>query len=161
MLFRSDTLIIMGGQALPITNLDNGILSDDELLSNIKEIEPTIRMINRRNRFRLFSLLPLGQNQLNIFFQSRSDDGKKIEIPSYIASLNSIFSQVDLKAANIFFARKPRDEERALLCHEFKKIKGNLLKNGEKTFKNREKLNFDGKKLMFKDNIVRDRKSVV
>ncbi len=152
---ESDTLIIMGGQALPITNLDNGILSDDELLSNIKEIEPTIRMINRRNRFRLFSLLPLGQNQLYIFFQSRSDDGKKIEIPSYIASLNNIFSQVDLKVSSVFFARKPRDEERALLCHEFKKIKGNLLKNGEKTFKNREKLNFDGKKLMFKDNIVR------
>ncbi len=110
-----DSLIIMGGESLPISSLDNGLLSDEEMNLNIKEISPTIKMINRRNRFRIFSLLTIAKNSLTIFYQFFSDDGKKNELPSYISSLCSIFDVMEIKAGHIFFDKSPLTAARAKL----------------------------------------------
>ena len=155
---QSKVLIIMGGQSLPISSNDNGLFSDEDILMNIKEIQPTIRMINRRNRFKLFSLLSLADSQLFIFYQLFSEEGKKNELPSYIAFLNNIFSMLSLKASNVFFAKNPKTLEHAYLCanlKEIKKISEKTQENDEFSFKNREKLEFSPEKLMFKDDLVK------
>ncbi len=151
-------LIILGGQSLPIISLDNGLLSDEEMKVSIKEIEPTIRMINRRNRFKIFSLLAVAKENLTIFYQIMSEEGKKNQLPSYIQSLNDIFSQIDIKASHLFFARFFKDKERALLSADYskrKKIDEKIAKKQQNSIKNREILSFEPQKLMFKDNKVK------
>ncbi len=155
---EGNIFIMMGAQALPITSLDNGLLSDEEMNISIKEIEPTIRMINRRNRFKVFSLLPLAKKRLFIFYQMMSDEGKRNQIPSFIASLNDIFTQIDIKASHVFFSLNPKSEERALLSADYSKkgkIDENYAKKQQNLIKNRELLQFMPQKLMFKDNIVK------
>lgn len=91
-------VFILGGQDLPCQVSEGGLLSDDELKENVKkEISPSLRMINRRNRFKLFSLLATAQERLILTYQTLNDEGKKNEIPSYMASLNEIFSQREEK----------------------------------------------------------------
>lgn len=101
---NSKIMIILGGQDLPLINSDNGILSDEELKVkfNNKIIEPTIRMINRRNRFKLFNLLSQVDKKLLIFYHAINEEGKKNEIPAYIDSLNNIFDVHPIKASLIF-----------------------------------------------------------
>ena len=104
----SKIVILMGGHELPITSQDNGLLTDEELYQNFdtKVIEPTIRMINRRNRFKIFELLSKAQDRLIITYQVLSDDGKKNEIPTFISSLNEIFMTEAVKASDAFYDKK-------------------------------------------------------
>ncbi len=104
-------LILLGSQSLPAISADNGLLNDDDLQLNYinKKIEPSIRMINRRNRFRLFNLLTLSSDRLILFYQPLNEEGKKNELPAFIDSLNKIFSQIELKTEDVFsvnFARE-------------------------------------------------------
>lgn len=85
-------LFILGAQDLPVVAGEGGLLSDEELKENTqKEISPTIRMINRRNRFKLFTLLSTANEKLVLTYQMLNDEGKKNELPAYISSLNQIF----------------------------------------------------------------------
>ena len=120
---EADTLFVMGGQSLPAVAGDNGILCDEDLGANFSDsvIEPTIKMINRRNRFKLFSLLTLGKEHLIITYQFLNEEGKKNELPSYITSLNNIFCQIELRAGNIFFNRNSDDKEIVLLSSDIAK----------------------------------------
>lgn len=123
---ESKYLIILDGENLPIVSTDNGLLSDDDLKLNFKNpIEPTIRMLNRRYRFKLFSLLSLAKGRLIIFTKRINDEGKKVEMPSYIKNLNDIFSQQEIKAGEVFFSRNSNDLKITLLSSP-------LLKKGEK-----------------------------
>ncbi len=156
--YECESLIIIGGQALPVTSLDNGLLSDEEMKVSVKEIEPTIRMINRRNRFKIFSLLPLAKKRLFVFYQMMSEEGKKNQVPTYISSMNEIFGQIEIKASHIFFASFPQSRERALISADYSKkgkVSQNLAKKQQNDVKNRKLLSFQPQKLMFKDNIVR------
>lgn len=120
-----NTLFVLGAQSLPAVSGDNGLLSDEDLSVNYSVIEPTIKMINRRNRFKLFSLLTLGKENLILTYQFLNEEGKKNELPSYISSLNSIFSQIELRCGNIFFNNKSEDLQIALLSSQlaFKEFK--------------------------------------
>lgn len=98
-----DNLFIVGGEELPLISGDNGLVSDDDIysakLSN--KIEPTIRMINRRNRFKLFSLLSVAKSSLYVGYLNVNSDGKKNEMPSYIEDLLSIFGNNSVSARTI------------------------------------------------------------
>ncbi len=108
-------LIVLGGEKLPITQNDNALLSDEDLgVHEGNPIEPTIRMINRRNRFKLFSLLPLAKERLFMFAKGLDDDGKKQELPIYIKNLNDIFGVQEIRASDVFFATEG-DEKIMLL----------------------------------------------
>lgn len=98
-LLDNKVIFIVGGEKLPVVSADNGFLSDDEMLANFndKQIQPTIRMINRRNRFKLFNLLTKAKNKLIISYQAMNDEGKKNELPSYITSLNKIFGMQSIE----------------------------------------------------------------
>ena len=103
-LLDSRVILILGGEKLPVINTDNGFLSDEELSLNFndKQIQPTIRMINRRNRFKLFNLLTKAREKLIITYQVLNEEGKKNELPSYIASLNEIFDVAPIKMVEQF-----------------------------------------------------------
>lgn len=103
-LLDNKVVFIVGSENLPIVSTDNGFLSDEELELNFedKEIQPTIRMINRRNRFKLFNLLTKAQEKLIVSYQAVSDEGKKNEMPSFITSLNNIFNVGPMKMCEQF-----------------------------------------------------------
>jgi len=63
---------------LPKQKLDNGILSDDELLRlpNSKYLTPTIAMLNSRKTFKLFELTLKYLAELNISYVTSGSDGK-------------------------------------------------------------------------------------
>lgn len=97
-------LIILGCQGLPKVSGDSGILNDHDISLNYinKKIEPTIRMINRRNRFKIFNLLSLPTERLVCFTRAFDDEGKKVEQPAFVDSLNKIFSQNTIRAEDVF-----------------------------------------------------------
>ena len=142
-------LYILGGQALPASSKDNGLLSDDDIGRFVHEIEPTIKMINRRARFKLFNLLTLAEDGIIITYQNLSEDGKKNSLPAYITSLNDIFSIFPVRASNVFFVSDSNNLQLALLSAEKDK------KEFDYTFDTREKLKIDAKNLYFPTNEIK------
>ena len=143
-------LCILGGENLPVAVGDNGLLSDDEMKLNFADqvIEPSIRMINRRNRFKLFNLLSLAEKGLFIFYQLINEEGKKNELPSYIKNLNEIFAQMPLSCGSVFYGNKANDEDLSLLsCDiEEKEVDFDYLSR-QKALENAEELMLNGGKL--------------
>ena len=121
-LLDSKVLIILGSQSLPIMASDNGLLSDDDIKLNFadKKIEPTIRMINRRNRFKLFNLLTLAKDKLILTYQVTNDEGKKTELPAFITSLNNIFDAISIKLSSfsLFNANSVSEVKLAIGCRK-------------------------------------------
>lgn len=109
---ESKLLFVLGGQELPVTIKDDGLVSDDDISSVhfIREIEPSIKMLNRRNRFKLFNLLTLAQDRLFLTFLSSNDDGKRIEIPNYLNCLCDIFNSKPVRANYLFAADDDHDQ---------------------------------------------------
>lgn len=119
---ESDFLLVLNGESLPVVSNDNGLLTDEELNIDMSNpIEPTIKMINRRNRFKFFSLLPLAKKQLIVFARRIDDEGKKQENPTYIKNLCDIFGQREINAGRVFFSNKIKDNEQLLLSAPYKK----------------------------------------
>ncbi|MEG1499954.1 MAG: PD-(D/E)XK nuclease family protein, partial [Clostridia bacterium] len=100
-------LFVLGANSdvLPKTNFDNGVISDRDIeaVADRAVLEPSIKMINFRNRFKLLNLLCLGENKLFVSFQSENSDGKA-RMPSQIV--------IDLRA--MFFEK---EGEILPICH--------------------------------------------
>lgn len=96
--------VLGGGESLPRVQQDNGLVSDYEISSVnfIRELEPSIRMLNRRNRFKLFNLLLLAKDNLFVTYRTVNDDGKKVETPNFIESLCNIFNVKPKRASSYF-----------------------------------------------------------
>lgn len=105
LLGRCKVLIVLGCQSLPQVSGDNALLSDHDISLNFvdKKIQPTIRMINRRNRFKLFNLLSLPTDKLILFYNAVNDEGKKNDQPVFVHSCNSLFDAQTLPAYDVFF----------------------------------------------------------
>lgn len=144
-------LVVLGGEELPVVSGDNGLLSDEDLGANgiDKEIEPTIRMINRRNRFKLFNLLTLAVDRLFVFYQLTNSEGKRNELPAYVKCLNEMFSQSPLNVKGVFFAVSPDNEEWALLASGLKEKVCNF------DHLSREDKIADAQQLMLKNNKIK------
>ncbi|MBQ7467071.1 MAG: PD-(D/E)XK nuclease family protein [Clostridia bacterium] len=74
---------------------DLGLISDTEIVSlegiNEKKIEPTIRTINRRERFAVYELLQLPKESLTISFADRLFGGEEAKMSSLVQSISSLF----------------------------------------------------------------------
>ena len=142
------TLILMGAQSLPAVSGDNGLLSDEDLEANYFDsiIEPTIKMINRRNRFKLFSLLTLGEESLILTYQLLNEEGKKNELPSYVTSLNSIFNQIESRSGSVFFNKNSDNLEIALLSSSIYKDKQKVVEKNKLSTERARALMFAGDK---------------
>ena len=129
---------------MPLCKSDIGILSDKEInqFKNI-DVNPSVRTLNRRNRFRLFNILCLAKSNLVMTYlinskESASElivsikknflkDGKTIETASDFFN-NIIYKETDrrFKAASKFNVRKVRQRvQTEKICN----IKSSLYSN--------------------------------
>jgi len=89
--------VVLGANcgAIPSLVADTGLISDTDLLKlNLnKKIEPSIKMINRRNRFKLFNNLLLAQDKIIISYASVDEDGNAQDKAVFVDMLLNIFGQ--------------------------------------------------------------------
>ncbi|MBP3431897.1 MAG: PD-(D/E)XK nuclease family protein [Clostridia bacterium] len=119
-----DTLFVLGAtaRALPRQQGDTGII-DDEEIKKLKldfALEPEIRVLNRRNRLKLFELLQHWTTKL-IVCQPISEDGRPLPRADFVNDLISLFGKnvVHTTAYEDFnLAGHSKDEEfeRLLFC---------------------------------------------
>ncbi len=88
-------IFVLGANAgkLPQNSNDNGLLTDGEIegscFNNI--LRPTIKMVNKRNRFKLFSILAQAQDKLILSYLDFNEDDQKQEKAYFVSSLMEIF----------------------------------------------------------------------
>lgn len=108
-------LFVVGANAslMPKITNDDSIFSDDdiELAGFKKAIEPSIKMINRRARFKIFSLLSSWKERLYLSYSISDSDGKPIAKSMIASSIIDMFNKHDkiIRSANLQLG------ERALL----------------------------------------------
>lgn len=79
----------------PRREQDLGLIQDGEISSiegiSEKKIEPTIKTINRRERFKIYELLQLPTNKLVISFSERSYKGEEVKMSAIMQSISGLF----------------------------------------------------------------------
>lgn len=134
----SKVLFILGATAslLPRTEKDNGILTDEELarLNYLKRIEPEIRVINRRNRLKLFEVLGHAEKMLYVI----TPLGNGAKKAGFVEDLIKVFGKVDFFETLTLFNRADLTEENKIRLLSFhlanevvaeenlRKLEGNL-----------------------------------
>ncbi len=165
--------VLGGGEVLPRTLQDNGLVSDNEIdsVNFIRPLQPSIKMLNRRNRFKLFNLLLLAKDRLFVTFRSCNDEGKKTEVPSFIENLSKIFNESPKPASTYFRSLNYQNDDNFIYGLGSKKLAIKELAGGGKSkvinnrqmsslskalkfdlsslWLNREKINVDSQKLFF------------
>lgn len=103
-----ESLFIVGASqgTIPVQIKDYSILSDNDIESmaeNIK-IDPTIKMINKRNKFKLYQDITLAKNNIFVSYSSTAL-GEKTEPSSFINELKKIFikKSKEIFTINSFF----------------------------------------------------------
>jgi len=96
---RAKHLFVIGAKEgeLPIVNSDCGLITDREIdkLSSSYKIEPSIKTINQRERFKLFNLLTIPTDSLHISY-SKGLDEKTFEA-GFVKQLRNMFYIVTAK----------------------------------------------------------------
>ena len=92
---KSKYIFVLGANAgkLPQNSNDDGLLSDAEIEGScFKQIlEPTIKMVNKRNRFKLFSALCEAEERLVVSYLNFNEEGQKQEKAYFVNSVMSAF----------------------------------------------------------------------
>lgn len=101
---RKKFLFLLGGEKLPKIIEDSSLLSDKDIENPIykKVVQPTSKMINRRNRFKLFNLLSLNWEEMYLSYLCIGEDGKPTAKPAYIEQIANLFKLKILNASHIF-----------------------------------------------------------
>lgn len=99
-----DTLFVLGATAnsLPKTQNDVGIIDDGDI-TKLKLnflLEPEIKVLNRRNRLKLFECLQHAESHL-IVCCPLVDEGKQSQLPSFVLDLRDIFGMNILQTASL------------------------------------------------------------
>ncbi len=83
----------------PRREQDLGLIQDEDIgaIEGIseKKIEPTIRTINRRERYKVFQLLLLAKNKLVLSFSEKADNGEEEKMSALVLSLMELFLNED------------------------------------------------------------------
>ncbi|MDD4686429.1 MAG: hypothetical protein PHI76_04065, partial [Clostridia bacterium] len=92
----ADYLFVLGANESVIPRFlgDTGIMNDDAIknLAGYVEINPTVRMINRRNRFKIFNLLLTANKKVFISYSLMSNSRDKLLPSGFVSGLQKIFS---------------------------------------------------------------------
>ncbi len=87
-------LFVLGANqdVLPTTIKDLGLISDKEIdfLSKKLKISPTVKMINRRNRFKLFDILSDAKQNLFVYYRLTDEDGQKMLPSKFVSDILSL-----------------------------------------------------------------------
>lgn len=103
--YKAKDLYIIGATdgVFPKRELDLGLISDNEIASlegiNQKKIEPTIKTINRRERFSAYELLQVPSDNLIISFSDHLVSGEESKMSSMVQLLSALF--IDEEGNNI------------------------------------------------------------
>ena len=88
-------LFVLGANQdlVPSVLNDCGVISDKEIedIKNVVSITPTIAMINRRRRFKVYDLLTNFNNALYVSYVNQNSDGGKAFASNFISSLLKMF----------------------------------------------------------------------
>ena len=97
-------LFVLGANAgeLPVQNGDDGLFSDNEINSCCfcGILEPTIKMVNKRNRFKLFSILSQAEKSIVVSYVNFDEDGQKQERAFVVNNLMEIFNLSEKEIIN-------------------------------------------------------------
>lgn len=92
---NKDVLFVLGANEgkCPFYSVDCGIISDGDIkeLKKVFAVEPSIKMINRRNRFKVFQNFSKAKNNLFVSFVSTGEDGKKSLPSSFATGMLNVF----------------------------------------------------------------------
>jgi ATP-dependent helicase/DNAse subunit B len=119
-LYGIKNLYIMGASegSFPKREQDLGLIQDGEINSlegiSEKKIEPTIKTINRRERFRIYELLQLATNKLTISFSERTSKGEETKMSSLMQTIASLFyddENEELKIEKVFNAYGDNEQD--------------------------------------------------
>lgn len=91
---RRKVMFVLGANqnSLPVTLSDLGIISDRDIFSLYElEINPTVAMINRRNRYKLYDILSKAETKLIISYTNTTSDGKNAFVANFAQLLKTAF----------------------------------------------------------------------
>ncbi|MDD4816002.1 MAG: PD-(D/E)XK nuclease family protein [Clostridia bacterium] len=118
-----DYLFVLGANEnlLPIYLKDNGIIGDDviEKISTKIELTPTVKMINRRNRFKVFNTLQSAKKHLYVSYSFSESDGQKSIASEFVKNLLEIFGEKNLKTAGNESLIKSVYEDKNVIAQNF------------------------------------------
>jgi len=99
----------------PKREQDLGLIQDSEIVSlegvSEKKIEPTIKTINRRERFKIYEMLQVPTNKLTISFSERIVTGEEVKMSSLMQSIASLFINNDGSEFLIERIQNPYEED--------------------------------------------------
>lgn len=102
---ESEILFVVGANAgaMPKITMDNSIFADEELqrAGFIRSVEPTVKTINRRARFKVFSLLSSWKKRLYITYALSGEDDKPISPSMIVGELAALFNKEGKIITNI------------------------------------------------------------
>ena len=97
-----DRLFVLGASAdeLPSVMSDAGLFSDRDIskLKDSFDLEPTIKMMNRRARFKLFGTMLLGKEELSLLYVSVKE-GKRVIESQIVTDVENMFGVKRLKTS--------------------------------------------------------------
>lgn len=72
---------------------DSGLIDDGEIQSEtiLAKLEPTTKIINKRNKFKLFEMLTLPSVKCNVFYSNFNADGKPLPHCDFVDELKLLF----------------------------------------------------------------------
>lgn len=90
-------MLCMNEGITPITLLDTGLISDKEITSEtIKaKLEPTIKIINKRNKFKTFEILLSAQQKCFLSYHSHSAENQQLQESDFISELKHLYSNIE------------------------------------------------------------------
>ena len=95
-------LFVLGANQdiLPISIKDSNLILDNEIESMPKSIRitPTAKMINKRNKFKLFDLLSDAKKQLCVYYSLTDDEGQKLMPSRFVTDMLKINAKKFTKA---------------------------------------------------------------
>ncbi|MDD4110354.1 MAG: PD-(D/E)XK nuclease family protein [Clostridia bacterium] len=110
-----ESLFIVGASqgTLPVQMKDYSILSDNDIekLAEKVKIDPTIKMINKRNKFKIYQDITLAKSDIFVSYSSTAL-GEKTEPASLINELKKIFTkdEKEISTINSFFEEIAKED---------------------------------------------------
>ena len=101
---KTKYVFILGANqdVVPSITKDLGLVPDKDIdkLSTKINIAPTVKMINKRNKFKVFDILTNAQEELNITYRIADEDGKKMLCSQFVDNIIKINSGNNLCSQN-------------------------------------------------------------
>ena len=104
----ADTLFVLGANegSLPVAIKDAGLISDKEIdgLDLAINVGPTVKTINKRNKYKLYETLFCAKNNLYITYHTTLSDGKNAFASTFVGDIVKCFKTFKLLSTKNLFS---------------------------------------------------------